>query len=96
MYYTYIILHWRERTLERDLPLIFSLFHFLYLYLEKKGNQFLNSILNSSLFGHCMSRGSAGEYEADEQAGVARSAGDYQADEQENNYIIFKWTIEKS
>ena len=29
-----------------------------------------------------VSRGSAGDYEADEQAGVARSAGDYQADEQ--------------
>ena len=29
-----------------------------------------------------MSRGSAGEYQADVQAGVARSAGEYQADEQ--------------
>lgn len=51
--YTYIILHRRECTLERDLPLTFSLFHFLYLYLEKKGNQFFNAILNSSLCGHC-------------------------------------------
>lgn len=53
VYYTYIILPRRECTLERDLPLIFSLFHFLSLYLEKKGNQFFNAILNSSLFGHC-------------------------------------------
>ena len=29
-----------------------------------------------------MSRGLAGEYQADEQAGVARLAGEYQADEQ--------------
>ena len=29
-----------------------------------------------------MSRGSAGEYQADEQAGVAVSAGECQADEQ--------------
>ena len=29
-----------------------------------------------------VSRGSAGEYQADEQAGVAGSAGEYQADEQ--------------
>ena len=28
-----------------------------------------------------VSRGSAGDYQADEQAGVRRSAGDYQADE---------------
>ena len=29
-----------------------------------------------------VSRGSAGDYQADEQAGVGGSAGDYQADEQ--------------
>ena len=29
-----------------------------------------------------VSHGSAGDYQADEQAGVARSDGDYQADEQ--------------
>ena len=29
-----------------------------------------------------VSRGSAGEYQADERAGVAVSAGEYQADEQ--------------
>ena len=29
-----------------------------------------------------VSRGSAGEYQADERAGVARLAGEYQADEQ--------------
>ena len=29
-----------------------------------------------------VSRGSAGDYQADEQAGVGGSAGDYEADEQ--------------
>ena len=52
VYYTYIILHWRECTLERLTTDFFS-FSFSLSLSRKERNQFLNAILNSSLFGHC-------------------------------------------
>lgn len=36
-----ILLHWRRHA-KRNLPLLFSLYHFLYLYLKEKGNPCFN------------------------------------------------------
>ena len=52
VYYTHIILHWRECTLERLTTDFFS-FSFSLSLSRKERNQFLTAILNSSLFSHC-------------------------------------------